>query len=89
MVEHSSVRLILFPGDAALGADLLNEDEEVGELVETELHSSGGDDCVDVFYHSGRLTRLGKKEHIGIDKSMARMNGELSNMQRNKKSEAD
>lgn len=64
----------------------------MGELVEAELHSSRGDDCVDVFYHSGRLTRLGerekKKEHIGIDKSMVRMNGGLSHTQRNKKSQA-
>lgn len=66
----------------ASAADLLNEDEEVGELVEAELHSSGGDDCVDVFYHSGRLTRLGK-EHMGIDESVARMIGGLSNTQLN------
>lgn len=58
----------------------------MGELVEAELHSSGGDDCVDVFYHSGRLTRLGgkkKKEPIIIDESMARMIGGLSNTQLN------
>lgn len=41
-----------------MSSDLLYEDEEVGELIEAELHSSSSDDCVDVFYYSGRLARL-------------------------------
>lgn len=32
--------------------NLLYEDEEVGELIKAELDGRGGNDRVDVFYHS-------------------------------------
>ena len=36
---------------AAWSSDLLDENEEVAELVEVELHGGGGDDGVDVLNH--------------------------------------
>lgn len=36
----------------SLVADLLDEHEKVGELIEAELDRGGGDDCVNVFDHS-------------------------------------